>query len=763
MVRHNNQLPNNIPQLQNLIKRDPASYKDEFAQQYRHYSALLEIFKLHPEKYEKNLEELVMFLAQVAQCYSEELKLYPQELMTLLQTHHTVLDPGMRMTFCRALILLRNKNLLAPTDLLSLFFHLLRCQDKQLRQFLETHIITDIKNVNSKHKNTKLNTSLQNFMYSMLNDSNPKAAKVSLDIMIDLYRKNIWRDAKTVNVIATACFSRVTKVMVAALKFFTGADTEEVKEDSDSEDEVKPKDVMLANKFNKKTRKREKNLQRVQQLVKKKKKKESVPVFNFSALHLVHDPQGLAEKLFKQLEKTNERFEVKLLTLDMISRLIGLHQLFLFNFYPYIQRFIQPHQREVTKLLQFAAQSAHELVPPDTLEPVLRTIVNNFITERNSSDVIAIGLNAVREFCGRCPLVMSEDLLRDLAEYKKYKDRSVGMAAHSLIHLYRQHQPELLHKRDRGRATEASDELKTLKYGEVDAKSYIPGAEVLLKPAKAKEGTNQSGHDSDDSWVDVGDDGSGIEISSSDESEGEWVEEDEEENEEEDGEKCDNEGGDEEQNTEESEDDSDEEDVGDDEDSSDEEEDDEEEEEDVDEAKSSSRSKITSEKNSKSSKSSKLTRKELVRQNVVEKKAKAEEIMLDRILTDEDFKRIDAAQIRKQMHLVSKQGLKRSAEDDALRERGELVRLDDIENIYKKRRHDLEARLETMRKDRAERSAFGYKGGRVNPHASTTNREKKKNKNFMMLKHKVRGKLKRSFKDKQIALRDHLIKQKKMK
>lgn len=30
--------------------------------------------------------------------------------------------------------------------------------------------------------------------------------------MIDLYRMNVWRDAKTVNVIATACFSKVTKV-----------------------------------------------------------------------------------------------------------------------------------------------------------------------------------------------------------------------------------------------------------------------------------------------------------------------------------------------------------------------------------------------------------------------------------------------------------------------------------------------------------------------------------------------------------------------
>ena len=32
-----------------------------------------------------------------------------------------------------------------------------------------------------------------------------------------------------------------------------------------------------------------------------------------------------------------------------------------------------------------------------------------------------------------------------------------------------------------------------------------------------------------------------------------------------------------------------------------------------------------------------------------------------------------------------------------------------------------------------------------------------------MVKHKVKGKIKRPFKDKQIALRNHLIKQRKMK
>ena len=35
--------------------------------------------------------------------------------------------------------------------------------------------------------------------------------------MIELYKRNIWNDAKTVNVITTACFSKVTKVRCGAV------------------------------------------------------------------------------------------------------------------------------------------------------------------------------------------------------------------------------------------------------------------------------------------------------------------------------------------------------------------------------------------------------------------------------------------------------------------------------------------------------------------------------------------------------------------
>ncbi|XP_076285077.1 SDA1 domain containing protein Mys45A [Lasioglossum baleicum] len=755
MVRHNNQLPENLPQLQNLIKRDPESYKEEFLQQHQYYKSTLEVFNLTPNKFNKSLDEIVIFLAQVAHCYPNDLELFPQEIIDVLQTYNTVLDNDMRLTFCKALIQLRNKSLLEPTVLLRLFFQLLRCQDKNLREFLETHIIADIKNINAKQKNAKINTTLQNFMFSMLKDSNVRAAKMSADIMIELYKKNIWNDAKTVNVLATGCSAKTNKVMVACLKFFLGSNEEERENgDSDSDSEPNIKEIVMANKVNKKTKKREKQLNKAKQLLTKSKKKASkAPAYNFSALHLIHDPQGFAEKLFKQLEKNNDRFEIKLLILDVISRLIGLHNLFLLNFYPYLQRFLQPHQREVTKLLQFVAQSCHELVPPDVLEPILKTLANNFVTERNSADVMAIGLNAIREICIRCPLVMNADLLQDLARYKHYRERSVMMAARSLIGLFRTTMPELLHKKDRGRPTEATMALEVAKYGHVPAHDFVPGAEALSNDNTNKDPNsfviNSDTDDSNDDWIDVN-----------------HSDDDDNDNKN----KNENEDGDED-------DDDDDGDDDDDDDGDDEDEDDEnnsksdegtDEKTDVSNVKHiRNRRRIGKLRYRKKAERKKLKQKmkesstpEEKETVTVEKKEKASLISTERLLTDEDFKTIDMA-LAKQQVTYAKRGVKRPHTNDV--ESGDFVKLSDIENIYKKRKHDKQARMESVKKGQEGRERFGYKDGRQNPLCSTTNREKKKTKAFQMLKHKVKGKVKRSFKEKQIALRNHLLKQKRMK
>ncbi|GBM05060.1 Protein SDA1 [Araneus ventricosus] len=715
-------------QLQNLIKRDPLSYYEEFQQQYEHFKAQLKLFKFDPQEFHENFADLVSFLAQVSSCYEKDLKDFPVELMSILREYATVLQPNMRHCLVKALILMRNRGVLSPTDLTTLFFELLRCQDKLLRDMVQVHIVSDLKKINAVHKNQKVNTVLQNFMFKMLADDNKSAPRVSLDIMIDLYRRNIWRDEKTVNAIATACFSKDNKLLVKAIHFFLNIDEkdEDEEEKSDSENDTPTlREVVQAHKVNKKTRKRKKVLEKAKQLLKKsKKRKKNHETVNFAAIHLLHDPLGLAEKLFARLQKMTESFEVKLLVMNFISRLIGIHELLVLNFYPFLRKFIKPRQTDVTKILMCAAQAVHEYVPPDSVQELVKEILYNFVTERNSSEVITVGINSIREICARCPLAIGQDLLHDLAQYEKYKDKNVTMAAKSLIKLFREINPKMLQRRFRSRPTEATKQIdsKKFEYGALSAKSYIPGTENLSLDPSAEnndvKAEDDEANDSDGSWIDVSHSEDEIPDEEDDESEDEECEEEDEN------------------------DDDEEENLG-----------------TTDELVENgvNKSKTDVVDKNKTGKKAKTKTSE----NVEDEKIKAETISHSRILSQEEFQKIKAIQIANQVQYAK--GKKRKAEsmtEEPGLKKTEVVSLKDIERLHKRPKADKETRLETIMEGREGREKFGKKKEK-NPHASKTKKEQKRNKAFMMIKHKVRSKVKRSFRDKQLALRNALLKRKK--
>jgi hypothetical protein len=57
-------------------------------------------------------------------------------------------------------------------------------------------------------------------------------------------------------------------------------------------------------------------------------------------------------------------------------------RLLLLNFYPFLQRYVAPHTRDVPQVLAALVGAVHELVPPDMLSPVLRQLVDQFVHDR---------------------------------------------------------------------------------------------------------------------------------------------------------------------------------------------------------------------------------------------------------------------------------------------------------------------------------------------------------------------------------------------
>jgi protein SDA1 len=226
-----------------------------------------------------------------------------------------------------------------------LFFKLFLCPDKELRTLMYSHIVSDIKSINLKSKDKKLNRVIQNFMFEAVEDKNDVFAKKALDVMIELYTKGLWcgvclpsssffffplittcrNDTKTVNAIGKGVFSKNSKTLVAALKFFLtppGGD-----EDSDDDSSVcffffffslsflklrlgacfclaskqeklkQAKQIVHSlNNGSKKTRSKARKVEKAIAKLKKKTKKKPEQ-FNFKAVELLHDPDSTHRRL----------------------------------------------------------------------------------------------------------------------------------------------------------------------------------------------------------------------------------------------------------------------------------------------------------------------------------------------------------------------------------------------------------------------------------------------------------------------------------
>lgn len=503
----------------------------------------------------------------------------------------------------------------------------------------------------------------------------------------------------------------------------------------------------MANLHSKKTKSKDRKMDAAKKKVKRKSKsKEKAESFNFSALHLINDPQGFAEKLYSKLNTKEDRWEVRLMKMNLVSRVIGIHQLTILGFYPLLIKYLQPTQRDVTMVLVCSAQAAHSLVPPDVLEPVLKAIANNFVTDRAANEVMAVGINGIREICVRQPLAIDTTLLQDLTQYKTHRDKGVLMAARSLIALFREINPEMLLRKDRGKSATIrmkDGSIRTVQYGQsgnnVDA---LEGLQLLDQESKEDDWADWDVEDDDsedsdeEGWINLpSDDEDFVNVAMSDDEKDDKEDKEDKEGQEnqekrkkvqyklgENGEilKARRIGKRQLKKMQDAED----------------------------------RQEITEEQRQKLL--------EAVRAREAENKLKHEaniKLATTRILTPADFARL--SELRENNDAEVAAGKKRNHEESRA---DEGVDEATILGPRKKTKQDYKERMASIQEGREGREKFGSNKGKKE-RGSTTNREKARNKNFMMIAHKpsVVSKTKRSLFEKQKQLRAAITKQKKLK
>ena len=394
---------------------------------------------------------------------------------------------------------------------------------KSLRLLLLQKILSDLRNSNNKSTNHRLNRTVQAELEELVKaDRASSKALWAVKITRELWKRQIWTDSKPVEIMRECCLSENPKVVVGGVRFFLGGDKEreELQDESSDDEAVDIGRVKHQIGINKKSKKSTRAMQTAVSKVKRQQRKKNKPdPLNFSAFHLLYNSQQFAEDLFfKHLQNTKTKLalEQRLQVLQLVTRLVGLHELTVLPLYSWFLKYLIPRQQSVTSFLASLAQATHRLVPPDVLEPLVQKIANEFVSEASAGEVASAGLNAIREICRRQPEAMNDTLLQDLVQYRKSKDKGVMMAARGLLSLYREVNAELLKRKDRGKESTMamkSGGREKLRFGEVKP-GEISGLE-LLASAQAGDAIDEDdskaweieSDDSDgDSWIAVSSD-----------------------------------------------------------------------------------------------------------------------------------------------------------------------------------------------------------------------------------------------------------------
>lgn len=491
--------------LQNRTRRDPDSYREEFAAQLEHFDALTKTIASNPQQQANPQYIAVMnYVCHVSHCYPKQVRHVGEVIVRILQTTKGSLDVETRECFVKNLMLLRAKDLIAPETTLPVFFELLQLRDKVLRKMILSHIVGDVRKANlpGTKNGPSINKKVQNFLFKIMEEDDAVQARCAMLVMIDLYRRNVWCDERTVQVLTTSCFSKHTTILRTSLRFFLMQMPKISSIDDSSDDEERDPGREISKmkqklKIVKKTKYRERVLDRrvkasLRKYNKELKAEEAVAKAYVDPVRLLRDPHQFTELLLNKLQRTSERFEVRILFLNVIARVVCEHQVVVLSLYSFLERYMEPSQLHSTQLLALASMCVHRGVTPEAVEPLVNAIANHFVTDRSTADAITIGINTIREICKRQPLAMNAPLLSDLAEYRNQRgDRGVMMAARSIIQLYREVQPDLLPAKLRSGKNGPTDDAAPIRFGQSSTLYEIPGLELLMQP-ELPPGDNES-------------------------------------------------------------------------------------------------------------------------------------------------------------------------------------------------------------------------------------------------------------------------------
>ncbi|VTZ67751.1 protein SDA1, putative [Plasmodium chabaudi chabaudi] len=621
-------------------------------------------------------------------------------------------------------------------------------------------------NINSfiYFKNIKVNESMNNFACS---------------ILIDMIKKNIYiQKKKNINIISEGIFYKNLKIVKCVayallgkydIKEFSIKMNKEIENKNKNIDELKSISNQTHQKMTKaKIKKLHLKKGKIMDELNNNKNSsdEEKDIYasnyvNYLFIDSLFDPYSFASKIFNIIYtkyRSNNNNTIKILLLNILCRIYQRYKIIEENFFLYFENTIYhlKNKNTLSKYLSIFIQSLHDDIPMQYVQRIVYVLIKKFLLLNLSEEFVYLIINSIIEIIIKCPNCLNEEIFESVIIFKDYKNKNISILIRRFINVAKNTNPLVMSKKlwDKKTAMLVQREkiLSDLPSARHD-QSILQYSYLLDRASRGKRGREEDADAEEEEDVEEEEEEGEEEVDEADAVEAEEEEEEGEEDE------VDGEGEEDEVDGEEDE----EEDEADAEEDDDEEEENEvdadaveaEEGEDEEEENEVDADSVEAEEetNGEMRVDRKKARREKKIKSEMKIQRKTEEILSERILTDEDFKKLKKMKeyiennknvVLSELAEICNDEYEEDTDSDSDSEKEKIITEDQL--LYKKKLK----KKEIIKIKNQNNGEIRFK----------TNKEKEKKKSVMMLMQKLKkkknavtqyGKLKKKLKGKLAA------------
>ena len=198
--------------LASRIKEDPNGFQEEIIKMIKKFNTAFHEFKRNPVKKSMDLAMYSVFIANIFEFYSEDLKFIIGSISQLLESYSGLMHYFNRKKALSTLIIISKKGFWKPFESVKFFSNILLLEDRDLRKQAADHIFAVIKKHDHQGKSSLIHRELTDFFQECISEGKDELAKRMVRIIALLYRRMIWKDKKSMNIIANAALHNYHKV-----------------------------------------------------------------------------------------------------------------------------------------------------------------------------------------------------------------------------------------------------------------------------------------------------------------------------------------------------------------------------------------------------------------------------------------------------------------------------------------------------------------------------------------------------------------------